>query len=79
MGRKYRIRVATSDAMEQMIILGQGATRISARELKIEVESVNKSMREKYLKKSQIINHNRLENHLSQEVLELMEKIRLDK
>ena len=32
------IRVATSDALEQLIILGGGATRVSAREFRAEVE-----------------------------------------
>ena len=36
-GKKYRVRVATSDGMEQMIILGHGAERISARIFKAEV------------------------------------------
>ena len=31
MGKKYRVRVATSDRLEQIIVLGHGATRISAR------------------------------------------------
>ncbi len=39
MGRKKRVRVATSDQLEQQIILARGATRISARELEIEVFS----------------------------------------
>ena len=37
LSRKHRVRVATSDGMEQMIILGHGAERISATELKWEV------------------------------------------
>lgn len=36
-GRVERVRVATSDWMEQQIVLGRGGTRISARELEIEV------------------------------------------
>lgn len=31
MGKKYRVRVATSDSLEQIIVLGHGATRIPAR------------------------------------------------
>lgn len=38
--KKYRVRVATSDGLEQMIILGHGAVRISARTFKQEVEAV---------------------------------------
>ena len=38
LGRDHRVRVATSDALEQMIILGHGALRLSARAFKAEVE-----------------------------------------
>ena len=37
-GRHRRVRVATSDGMEQLIILGHGAMRISARAFREEVE-----------------------------------------
>lgn len=36
-GKIKRVRVATSDWMEQQIILGRGGTRISARELEMEI------------------------------------------
>ena len=39
--RKKRVRVATSDGMEQIIILVHGATRISARAFQEEVKHVN--------------------------------------
>ena len=35
--RRAEVRVATSDALEQTIILGRGATRISSRELLLEM------------------------------------------
>lgn len=38
-GRKYQVTVATSDALEQVIIWGQGAVRMSAQELRREVEN----------------------------------------
>ncbi|HIX91036.1 MAG TPA: TetM/TetW/TetO/TetS family tetracycline resistance ribosomal protection protein [Candidatus Agathobaculum pullicola] len=41
LSRKHRVRVATSDGMEQMIIMGHGAERISATELKWEVEQAS--------------------------------------
>ena len=37
--RDSRVRVATSDALEQIIILGGGAIRVSAREFHQEVEA----------------------------------------
>ena len=36
--KKYRVRVATSDYAEQMIILGHGALRLSATTFRAEVE-----------------------------------------
>ena len=38
LSRRHRVRVATADGLEQMIILGHGAERMSATELKWEVE-----------------------------------------
>ena len=38
LGREHRVRVATSDGLEQLIILGHGALRLSARTFKAEVE-----------------------------------------
>lgn len=38
LGKNKRVRVATSDWLEQQIVLGKGATRISARELESEIE-----------------------------------------
>lgn len=47
-GRKYRVTVATSDALEQMIIWGSGASRLSARGLKEAIEQNRLEMKEKY-------------------------------
>lgn len=41
---KYSVRVATSDNLEQMIVLGNGAFKISANEFKAEVENINKEI-----------------------------------
>ncbi|MCA1042130.1 NYN domain-containing protein [Bacillus infantis] len=49
---KTQIHVATSDYTEQWAIFGQGALRISARELMIEMESTEKRI-EKKVKKIQ--------------------------
>ena len=38
LSRHHRVRVATSDGLEQMIILGHGAMRVSARTFKAEIE-----------------------------------------
>ena len=44
-GRGRRVRVATSDGMEQIIILGHGALRVSARMFHEEVQNVEKQIR----------------------------------
>ena len=44
-GRNRRVRVATSDGMEQIIILGHGALRVSARMFHEEVQNVEKQIR----------------------------------
>lgn len=41
LGKRCRVRVATSDAAEQLIILGHGALRVSARTFRQEVEQAN--------------------------------------
>lgn len=46
-GRVEKVRVATSDWVEQQIVLARGAARISARELYNEVKEMVKKRREK--------------------------------
>ena len=48
MNRKYNVTVATSDALEQLIVWGQGATRLSAQGLREEMERVNQEYYELY-------------------------------
>lgn len=48
-GRRHHVTVATSDALEQMIILGQGAARISARGLLEEIRAAECEIRTDYL------------------------------
>ena len=45
--RRRQIYVATSDMVEQHVIFGQGALRISARELLIEVEQNEKELQQR--------------------------------
>ncbi len=45
-GKKYQVTVATSDALEQMIIWGEGAVRMSAAGLREEIRNVNAQIRE---------------------------------
>lgn len=49
--KNYRVRVATSDNLEQMIIFGHGAHRVTARELMEEIEACEEEIRE-FIKKN---------------------------
>lgn len=46
LGKHHRVRVATSDNLEQLIILGHGALRISAEHFLKEVEEAEQSIRD---------------------------------
>ena len=48
-GKTYPVTVATSDNLEQLIVMGQGAVRLSAQEFREEVDQVLRSIRNDYL------------------------------
>ena len=75
-GRKYRVTVATSDQLEQVIILGQGGRRMSARELLEDVIEVRQQIRETAREKRSS-EKNYLFDHLDEETTARMERIRL--
>ena len=75
-GRQYQVTVATSDGLEQIIIMGQGAHRISAQGLKKEIEDTEKTAREEWHQRRQS-SKIYLFDHMSEEMQEQMEKIRL--
>lgn len=52
LSRAHRVKVATSDALEQAIILGHGAERMSANDLYWEVQQANRQIQD-FLKNSQ--------------------------
>lgn len=79
-GKKYHVTVATSDALEQMIIMGAGATRLSARNLREEIENANIEIRaELSEKKSGKKTANYLFEGVSRDLAELIEDIRLQR
>ena len=49
LGRKHNVVVATSDALEQMIVLGNGATRLSATGLFEEIQRMEQEIRDEFL------------------------------
>lgn len=77
-GRLYQVRVATSDKVEQVIILGKGCTRLSARDLKKEIEETNSEIHKEHLERIPS-KKNRLFDNLDPELFEYLEKIRLNK
>ena len=77
-GRKYNVTVATSDALEQVIILGQGGRRMSAHDLEEEILAMRREIREQYTEKRPE-GKNYLFDHLNDEMSDLMEDVRLGK
>ena len=53
LAQKHKVRVATSDALEQVIVMGHGAVRVSARELHEELEQIAAQMQEYYRDKEE--------------------------
>ena len=77
-GRQHQVTVATSDGLEQIIIMGQGANRISARGLKEEIEETRKQLRQEWHQRRQS-SHTYLFDHADEETAKLMEEVRLGK
>ena len=77
-GRKYKFTVATSDALEQVIVMGQGAYRISARDFYEEVERTEKQIRE-INRQQHGEKRNYLLDYAKEEDAKHMEEVRLGK
>lgn len=75
-GRNHHVTVATSDALEQVIILGHGAARMSALGLKEEVELALLELRREHLGKAEN-DRNYLFDYLTKEDARQLEKVRL--
>ena len=77
-GRKYRVRVATSDGLEQLIIMGAGAVRVSAMELQEEVMAAGDELRQMFLsnKTKSSGDRNYLMEDASDEVTAYVEKVK---
>lgn len=72
--KKYNITVATSDALEQIIIRGAGSRVISARELKEEIITTNEKVIQHY-RETQKPDHNYLKDSLSAETKKKIETL----
>ena len=75
-GKKYHVTVATSDALEQMIILGQGAHRISAKELREEIIIMNRELHEEHLEQTKKTSTYLFEG-LTEEMADFMDDVRM--
>ncbi len=78
MPKQYRVRVATGDGLEQLIIYGQGAIRMTARELLREVTAAEAELRERFIQNRPPKN-NILSEHLEAEELAWLEDLRRKK
>ena len=74
LGRKYQVTVATSDGLEQVIIMGQGANRLSAAGLRELVEVTGSELRET-MEHKPVSGKNYLFENLSDEVRSWIEEI----
>ncbi|QXM07293.1 NYN domain-containing protein [Crassaminicella indica] len=72
--RKNSVMVATSDWAEQQVVLGSGAIRISARELKIELDKIIKKIHKKAAASKQI--RSTIEDRIGKDIVEKLEKWR---
>lgn len=74
-----RIYVATSDYLEQRMIFGQGAYRVSSRELLEDLKSAKNRLSDRLKRKVQKNQRNTLEERLSEEMIQKLEKLRRKK
>lgn len=71
-GRTKSVKVATSDWLEQQVVMGRGGTRISARELKIEIENFKRSLNRRNKKKNEV--NDLISGRLDKNTLEKLKK-----
>lgn len=73
--KKYKIAVATSDGLQQIIVRGAGCSLLSARELKAEIEEANRRLRQEY-QEMQATARNHLIDALPPEAKQKMELLK---
>lgn len=71
---KYKIQVATSDGLQQIIIRGAGCSLLSGRELRDEVIKANERIKKEYQKKQER-EHNYMMDTLSKDSKQEVEKL----
>ena len=78
LGHKHRVIVATSDSLEQVIVMGQGARRLSAADFLEKVERAEKEIR-RINEERRHNGKNYLLENTDDETAELLENVRLGK
>jgi hypothetical protein len=73
--RQNQVKVATSDWVEQLVILGLGAARISAREFKEEIDEMRRDMNITFLEKKDTRKEH-IEDNLNPKIRTMLEKWR---
>jgi len=73
--QKDRITVATSDVLEQLIILGRGAGRISSEDLWAEIKSAKEEAKARY-NSTRPIKRNPIESLIDEETAKILEAMR---
>lgn len=76
--KEYRVKVATNDGLEQTIIMGKGAIRITSKELKQMIEYEENNIRRNYTEKRPAKN-NMLIDNVDKKTLEWLEMMRRKK
>jgi predicted RNA-binding protein with PIN domain len=76
LAKEYRVTVATSDSIEQIIIIGSGANRLSAPDFLDDVKNAEEMIRNK-LKEITPIKNNQLLDNLDEKTARMLELLRL--
>lgn len=77
LGNTYTIRVATSDYLEQTMIMSNGGIRMSPRELREELETAARDIRPVLFPNR--VRTNAIESHIKPDLLEKLEELRRGK
>lgn len=75
--KHYHIRVATGDRLEQFIIQGQGALRMTAQELRMEIDHQNQYIREQFMNQKQ--QKSQVKERMTKETFTYLESLRRKK
>lgn len=74
----HHVKVATSDGLEQVIIMSSGALRMSARDLYEDVKTANRNIKE-YINEAKPVKNNMLVDNLDKRAAEFLDKLRYKK